>query len=380
MAENSPLIAFLEIDPQGAMETPPREANPDQPMQAARRATRSALAEIPLRLNMLTVQEIGEVPPLAQTQLATPQAVWPLNVNVNVPSSYMSPSPSPDEMVIQQRGRRRMPVTWSPDLDAAKQQHHQHTPVKSSPAKNNSNGSGIVLRSTPRKRLLLDASVKDPFTTPEKVRRLSPSKVSPNSKKAARVERLATPLEGPLDLALLALSPQQLVDIVQQLMVKHQFLEQDVKELLPVPDIRPLEDRLSELRKNIYKSLPNSRLTSKTDSPAFNRVATHLSVFKKCLLDQLRQLTSSQNWGAVLEYVLTAWTYVRATPLWDNPPHNNCRRACFKSLTASCLSALKRGGPWSLRQLEHIETKLESMAADSEDIQACIKHLAILKK
>lgn len=38
---------------------------------------------------------------------------------------YMSPSfmpcVSPDELVIQQRGRRKKPVTFSPDIDAMKQ-------------------------------------------------------------------------------------------------------------------------------------------------------------------------------------------------------------------------------------------------------------------
>lgn len=33
----------------------------------------------------------------------------------------MTPSPSPDELVIQQRGRRKIPVTFSPDIDAIKQ-------------------------------------------------------------------------------------------------------------------------------------------------------------------------------------------------------------------------------------------------------------------
>lgn len=34
----------------------------------------------------------------------------------------MTPSPSPDELIIQQRGRRKIPVTFSPDIDTIKQQ------------------------------------------------------------------------------------------------------------------------------------------------------------------------------------------------------------------------------------------------------------------
>jgi len=55
---------------------------------------------------------------------------------------------------------------------------------------------------------------------------------------------------------------------------------QEIKDGLPAPDIRPLEDRLNYLKKNIFKSLPNSRLTSKTDSPAYSRAATHVLAFK----------------------------------------------------------------------------------------------------
>lgn len=36
-------------------------------------------------------------------------------------SSMMTPGPSPDELIIQQRGRRKIPVTFSPDIDVIKQ-------------------------------------------------------------------------------------------------------------------------------------------------------------------------------------------------------------------------------------------------------------------
>lgn len=81
----------------------------------------------------------------------------------NIPSSFVSPAPSPDEMVIAQRGRRRLPVTWSPDMDARipiMSPNKERTPVKYP--------STIVLRSTPRKRLLLNDSLDTP--SPEKKR------------------------------------------------------------------------------------------------------------------------------------------------------------------------------------------------------------------
>jgi hypothetical protein len=99
-------------------------------------------------------------------------------VSLNLPSSYVSPSPSPDEMVIQQRGRRRLPATWSPDIEQSKQNGvstHDRTPVKASPAK-----STIVLRSTPRKRLLLN-DPKELFPTPEKCRKVRRGSVAMDS-------------------------------------------------------------------------------------------------------------------------------------------------------------------------------------------------------
>lgn len=78
--------------------------------------------------------------------------------------------------------------------------------------------------------------------------------------------------------------------------------------------------------------------------------------WQKCVLEQGRQLVDSQHWGSVMEYVFLAWTYVRATPLWDNPPHNAARRQCFKSLTAQCMTALKKG-TWNPEQCDSFQER-----------------------
>ena len=36
--------------------------------------------------------------------------------------------------------------------------------------------------------------------------------------------------------------------------------------------------------------------------------------------------------------------FVRVTPLWDNPVHNNSRRSCFKDMASSVLRVLKIRG------------------------------------
>lgn len=62
----------------------------------AMRRTRGALNDLSRQLAGVSV-----------TFLATP------NTNNHLPSSMMTPSQSPDEMIIQLRGRKN-PVTWSP--------------------------------------------------------------------------------------------------------------------------------------------------------------------------------------------------------------------------------------------------------------------------
>jgi hypothetical protein len=110
----------------------------DMSTPTIRRTTRSALSDVSHR------------------------TVLPVTPSWNI--NFMpTPSPSPDELIIQQRGRRKIPATWSPDVK------RDRTPVK---LPQSPNKSSIVLRSTPRKRLLLGDPSDPP--SPEK----SPRKVS----------------------------------------------------------------------------------------------------------------------------------------------------------------------------------------------------------
>lgn len=179
---------------------------------------------------------------------------------------------------------------------------------------------------------------------------------------------------APLDSALKGLSPTQLITMIKRITHKHPQLEQEIREEMPAPDLSPLEEKLSYLKSNIFKTLPTSRLTSKTDSPAYSRVSTHLAAFKKCLIEQGKVLVESQNWESVLQYVFLAWSYVRATPVWDNQPHNAHRKQCFKALTNFCMTALKKG--WFSKDFfMDVQEKLQGMEADSEDVQSCLKYV-----
>ncbi|KAF9793696.1 hypothetical protein SFRURICE_003520 [Spodoptera frugiperda] len=328
------------------------------------RRTRAALAEIPVRLDRLRVTPLQPVTNIRERSPA-------------LPAGYLSPAASPDEMLIQQR------VTWSPDIDLKRNSFH--STVRTPPKDNHLSPHklGVTLRSTPRKRLLLDTE-RIPLTpekidfsdisTPQKFKITSPIKSTPPIKRCRLDRSLNAEYKGPIDTALKGLSPTQLIHMIKTITYKHPEIEQEIRNDMPLPDLAPLEERLSYLKSNIFKSLPTSRLTSKTDSPAYSRVATHLAAFKKCVVEQGKVLVESQHWESVLQYVFLAWSYVKATPLWDNQPHNAQRKQCFKALTTYCMTALKKG---NLQKdvLADVQDKLEGMVADSEEIASCLKHV-----
>ncbi len=139
-------------------------------------------------------------------------------------------------------------------------------------------------------------------------------------------------------------SRDQLIEIIGGLVKEQPELERKIRNELPIPDIRQMEEQLSNANKNIYKSLPTSRLAKKTDSISYARAVTHLNSFKKTIMDHTNTLNISKNWDALLDYTQMAWTYVKATPIWDNHSHNTCRRSCFKILSNHLYVALKQGG------------------------------------
>ena len=283
-------------------------------------------------------------------------------------------------------GRKRLPVTWSPDIDLKRStfQSTVRTPPKNTPGRNSPPKLGVTLRSTPRKRLLLGDVERIPLTpekidfsdisTPQKFKINTPIKGTPPIKRARLDKTFDGEYTGPLDSALKGLSPTQLIHMIKRITNKHPEVEKEIRQDMPMPDLTPLEEKLSYLKSNIFKSLPTSRLTSKTDSPAYSRVSTHLAAFKKCLIDQGKVLVESQHWESVLKYVFLAWSYVKATPVWDNQPHNAHRKQCFKALNNFCLTALKKGG-FDKDFIIDVEDKLQSMEADSEEILSCVKYV-----
>ncbi|XP_064087604.1 uncharacterized protein LOC135202251 isoform X1 [Macrobrachium nipponense] len=309
---------------------------------------------------------LEEIPRPATVTLGPTQTGNLLNgrtwsATVNLPSSYLSPTPSPDELIIRGRGRRSLPLEWSPIPIESPIKHSEKTPIKRSPGK-----GMIVLRSSPRKRLQLTDT---PPSDLKEGRRMI-MQMSPILKKC---RSWTVSPHSPPEVAIKGLSQKQLVDVLSHVLNRHPELKDEISGILPQPDIRQMEEKLNHMKKTIFKSLPVSRLVSKTDSPAFNKAAPHLLNFKKTLIEQCTQLAEAEQWTSLVDYCLLAWSYVRATPVWDSNHHNNTRKLCFKTLAQYCLQGLKEV-QWTRDQLENLLRKLEQCQAD-HDVGNCIEHV-----
>lgn len=290
-------------------------------------------------------------------------------------------------MIIRQRGRRRS-INWSPDKipsSTAALLSILRTPTKPT--------STMTLRSSPRKRLHLDGvpsssvlwSPQSNGQSPRKaiVRTMSqltttPQSYTPQTKRSRITE---SPIaqqnqKTPLAKILKGLSQAQLITVIQEIVNNEPGVETKIRSHLPMPDIKPMEEQLMQLKKNIFRSLPTSRLVKNTDSVGHARAATHLATFKKTVVDQSQQLNESENWDALIDYCLMAWPIVRATPIWDNKTHNSIRRSCFKILSWHCLCALKTAGcALGEQRLKDLLNQMASMKVDCDDISSCEPHL-----
>lgn len=195
--------------------------------------------------------------------------------------------PSLDELVIRQRGRKKQPakISWSPAKSPFKTPTKRcsslHMSLMSpSPKKlfNSSSTSPMKLRSSPRKRILVDTPTNDPNPSSSSTPLSTPTK---RLKFFDDRSMNANNTDVPVRTLLKALTQEQLIKIICDMSVKNPSFEEGVRQSLPLPDIRSFEDQLCSLRKNITRNSPRSRLMSKTDGAAFSRAKTHLTDFKK---------------------------------------------------------------------------------------------------
>ena len=179
----------------------------------------------------------------------------------------------------------------------------------------------------------------------------------------------------PLQLAK-GLSKDQLVELLATLARTNPGVSSDIEKFLPKPDLSGLVSNLIYLNQNIYKAIPVTRLSGRTDSLAYHRVVTHLVAFKKCLVEDLNMLLEAGQWDSLVEFVVKSWDIVGATPLWDNPAHNTSRNSCFKHLAASVIRVLKQQGSLA----RDIQVKLVTLMSSSavREAQLCREMLVKL--
>merc|ERR1719394_1227539 len=161
---------------------------------------------------------------------------------------------SPDEAAIQARGRRSIPLTYSPDINHTPLRQQMQRAKLNMITQANSNGRLLLpatrdggVRTSPRKRLTLSdtpPSSVSPSPCLGSIFTPSPDKinVSPLTKKV-KLDPTATGISP--EVAMKGLSQQQLTDLLSSLLGRHPELREEVVQLLPAPDMAPLESRLN---------------------------------------------------------------------------------------------------------------------------------------
>lgn len=191
-------------------------------------------------------------------------------------------------------------------------------------------------------------------------------------KNCSKTEKTAENFNVPIEMALKHLSHEQLVNMIKNVIKNHNELENEIRRDIPKCDLAPYEEKLHYYKSNIYKALPTSVTTSKTDSAAYPKVVTHLAAFEKCLVQQGRSLLETQQWDSLVEYVFLAWDYVRDTPVWDVELYNFTRKQCFTSLIILCLCALTNAS-FDVETLFNINSKLQEIMSDTEEMKCCLQ-------
>lgn len=173
--------------------------------------------------------------------------------NVALAQDYESLIPSPDELIIRQRGRRRPLMDWTPEQATASASSPMRNPFQRTPTKMPLS-TNMILRSSPRKRLTMGSTPPEPTMTmgfsggvglinsPTKhsAKQLWPGTPTVKKIKLNDDEKPMAQLNDELPLATLlqGLSQQQLIElIVDKLVAGDAKAEAELRAQLPTPDI-----------------------------------------------------------------------------------------------------------------------------------------------
>jgi len=268
---------------------------------------------------------------------------------VLIPQSFLTPSP--EEQIIRQRSAERITVI-RPHALVFDEYENEDTPCK------------FGLMGLSRKRLLMTPP-KD-SSTPVK------DKTAPHFKK-----RRLTLKTAPLDKQLQAYSTDQLITMLDKLVTSHPELENEVRDNMPSPDLRPLENNLKSLRSNVMCALPTTRWGSSRDSFCYRRCKLHLDIFKKSCLEHGRLLVRTQSWSSVLRYVTSSWRIVCQLPSWEESAHNEHKTKCFQVLAAQCMVAIRK---LCLDQecLKDHRPKIKMCVQLNKEMMPCLKQLDLI--
>ena len=263
---------------------------------------------------------------------------------------YVDPTPGlvdPDEAIIQARGRRRIPQTFSPSPDRVTNLQERSSSVTSSQVKepvfrhlSRKKTFSRLTQHTKRSRLDFEEDVcrteiclsligKDVTRKDEKVEIKPPEKKLKTTTKTFNNNDVLS-ANNPLKLAK-ALSRDQLLKLVSDLAAEDQGR---LTSLLPRPDIRARVSSLTYHMHNLHRAVPATRLVRRAESHLAARTKVHWAVFRKVLSDDLGELVESGHWDTVTEYILAAWEVVTMTPVWEESVHNNTRNTCFRLTTS----------------------------------------------
>jgi hypothetical protein len=170
------------------------------------------------------------------------------------------------------------PINWSPIKSPfktpTKRNSSLHMSLLSpSPAKKSSESS-MILRQSPRKRILNDDNEQSASTSTQLHSSTPTKRLKFDSDRSMNASNRNVPLACQLK----AMSQSQLIDIICGV-AKDPATEQNILNNLPVPDIRPFEEELCKLKRVMTKGSPRSRLLIQNDS--FPRAAAQLQLFKK---------------------------------------------------------------------------------------------------
>ena len=200
-----------------------------------------------------------------------------MNLNLFSPGRR-PPSISPDEAVIRRRGKRKVPLSFSPE----KAEQMEDTISDSSPtpysAKKVCKVSPGELRVKPKPRKLFsdDESTKLVIeegngNTESDTDHLNITSIKTFGQTEINLNHNNNvgKTEDHLNMVKV-LSQEQLVKVLTDLAEQDVFTKRRVAELLPVqPDISRKIANLEEMKLNIFKALPKSRLTNHRDSLRF---------------------------------------------------------------------------------------------------------------